>query len=52
MIQALIFDCDGTLVDSMFAHYSAWREALVSQGIKLDEQACSGVRTQNRQFDL
>ena len=38
MIQALIFDCDGTLVDSMFAHYSAWREALVSQDIELDEQ--------------
>ena len=38
MIQALIFDCDGTLVDSMLAHYSAWREALVSQDIELDEQ--------------
>ena len=38
MVQALIFDCDGTLVDSMFAHYSAWRQALVSQNIKLDEQ--------------
>ncbi|HBV64292.1 MAG TPA: HAD family hydrolase [Rhodopirellula sp.] len=38
MIQALIFDCDGTLVDSMFAHYSAWRGALVSQGVELDEQ--------------
>ena len=39
MIQALIFDCDGTLIDSMFAHYSAWREALSSQGIPLDEQS-------------
>ena len=37
MIQALIFDCDGTLVDSMFAHYSSWRDALSSQGIPLDE---------------
>jgi len=38
MIQALIFDCDGTLVDSMFAHYSSWRKALMTQGITLDEQ--------------
>ena len=38
MIQALIFDCDGTLVDSMFAHYSSWRKALMAQGITLDEQ--------------
>ena len=37
MIQALIFDCDGTLVDSMFAHYSSWRKALSSQEITLDE---------------
>lgn len=39
MIQALIFDCDGTLTDSMFAHYSAWREALSVQGILLDESS-------------
>lgn len=38
MIQALLFDCDGTLVDSMFAHYSAWQKALLSQDISLDEQ--------------
>lgn len=37
MIRALIFDCDGTLTDSMYAHFSAWREALLVQGISLDE---------------
>ncbi|MGI9474062.1 MAG: HAD family hydrolase [Rubripirellula sp.] len=37
MIQALIFDCDGTLTDSMFAHFSAWRDALSTQGVSLDE---------------
>ncbi len=26
--QAYIFDCDGTLVDSMPLHYIAWVEAL------------------------
>jgi HAD superfamily hydrolase (TIGR01509 family) len=39
MIQALIFDCDGTLIDSMFAHFTAWRDALLPQGMQLDEQS-------------
>ncbi|MFK8112023.1 MAG: HAD family hydrolase [Rubripirellula sp.] len=38
MIEALIFDCDGTLSDSMLAHFSAWRDALLTQGMTLDEQ--------------
>ena len=37
-IQALIFDCDGTLVDSMYAHYAAWRDVLTTYGMELDEQ--------------
>jgi beta-phosphoglucomutase family hydrolase len=28
MIKALIFDCDGTLVDSMPLHFQAWQKAL------------------------
>jgi HAD superfamily hydrolase (TIGR01509 family) len=39
MIQALIFDCDGTLIDSMYAHFAAWRDALSSQGMQLCEQS-------------
>lgn len=38
MIEALIFDCDGTLTDSMRAHYSAWKAALDLQGMHLPEQ--------------
>jgi HAD superfamily hydrolase (TIGR01509 family) len=38
LIEALIFDCDGTLTDSMFAHFSAWRDALLPQGMLLDAQ--------------
>jgi HAD superfamily hydrolase (TIGR01509 family) len=38
VIEALIFDCDGTLTDSMFAHFSAWRDALKPQGMLLDKQ--------------
>lgn len=30
--QGLIFDCDGTLVDSMPIHFRAWREALEAAG--------------------
>jgi HAD superfamily hydrolase (TIGR01509 family) len=30
--DAVIFDCDGTLVDSMPAHFEAWRDALAVFG--------------------
>lgn len=35
MIKAVIFDCDGTLVDSEFMHYSAWRQTLLNQNYDL-----------------
>ena len=33
---AYIFDCDGTLIDSMPAHFIAWREALRAGGARFD----------------
>ena len=36
-ILGLIFDCDGTLTDSMPLHYIAWREVLGRHGIAFDE---------------
>ena len=33
--QALIFDLDGTLIDSVYQHVLAWREALEKVGIEL-----------------
>jgi HAD superfamily hydrolase (TIGR01549 family) len=33
--QALLFDLDGTLVDSVYQHVLAWREALEAMGIEL-----------------
>jgi HAD superfamily hydrolase (TIGR01509 family) len=36
-VLALIFDCDGTLTDSMPLHYIAWREVLGRHGIAFDE---------------
>lgn len=35
--DAVIFDCDGTLADSMPAHYIAWVETLESFGVPLSE---------------
>lgn len=32
--EAIIFDCDGTLVHSMPQHFEAWREALSQHGAK------------------
>ncbi len=34
-IKAVIFDCDGTLVDSEHAHYLGWQYALQQQGADL-----------------
>lgn len=29
-VKAVLFDCDGTLVDSEYAHYLGWQHALVN----------------------
>lgn len=31
-----IFDCDGTLADSMPPHYRAWRQAFITHGARFD----------------
>ena len=36
--DALIFDCDGTLVDSMPLHYRAWVATLDSYGVPFSEE--------------
>jgi beta-phosphoglucomutase family hydrolase len=36
-IKALIFDCDGTLADTMPAHYLAWREVTRANGADFPE---------------
>ncbi len=40
-IKAVIFDCDGVLVDTEYLKYSAWKEALSQHGVtlSLDEYA-------------
>lgn len=35
--QALIFDCDGTLTDSMPIHYVAWKQTMAGYGISFPE---------------
>ncbi len=37
-IKGLIFDCDGTLVDSMPSHMKAWEHAITAQGGQWDFQ--------------
>lgn len=37
-VEGLIFDCDGTLVDTMPAHYLVWREVLAEHGIAFGEK--------------
>ena len=36
-IKGLIFDCDGTIADTMPAHYKAWVEALGEYGVEFPE---------------
>ena len=47
-IKGLIFDCDGTLVDSMRIHYSAWKEAMQAVNIEISQErfySLAGVPT-------
>jgi HAD superfamily hydrolase (TIGR01509 family) len=37
-IRGLIFDCDGTIVDTMPVHYRAWRRALAPHGLVFTEK--------------
>lgn len=36
MIQALLFDLDGTLIDNDGLHYQAWQEILFGYGVEID----------------
>lgn len=36
-VEALIFDCDGTLTDSMPVHYISWQATLARHGIEFSE---------------
>ena len=36
-VRGLIFDCDGTLVDSMPVHFAAWQETMERHGIEFPE---------------
>lgn len=36
--EAYLFDCDGTIIDSMPLHYIAWKNALAEWNCTFDEQ--------------
>ena len=37
-VEGLIFDCDGTLADTMPLHWEAWQKVTVRHGVKFDEE--------------
>jgi beta-phosphoglucomutase family hydrolase len=37
-MQAIIFDCDGTLADTMPTHYRTWKTVLAPHGIEFSEE--------------
>ena len=41
--EALLFDCDGTLADTMPAHYRAWLHVTAAHGIAFDEDRFYGL---------
>ena len=43
-IKGLIFDCDGTLVDSMPLHWNAWKKAIELKGGTWDEAFFSSTK--------
>jgi beta-phosphoglucomutase-like phosphatase (HAD superfamily) len=43
-IEGLIFDCDGTLVDSMPLHWDAWKKAVALLGGTWDEEFFSSTK--------
>lgn len=50
MIQGIVFDCDGTLADTMPAHWQAWRAVVSRHGIAFSEErfyALGGVPTRH-----
>jgi len=48
-IQALIFDCDGTLADSMPVHMKAWEKALVDFGAVYHEDFLDSLKGMNEE---
>ena len=38
LFKAYLFDCDGTIVDSMPLHYVAWRNVLAEWGCEFEEE--------------
>ncbi len=47
MIEALIFDMDGVLIDSMHLHAKAWKLAFEDVGISIDEREIFALEGEN-----
>jgi HAD superfamily hydrolase (TIGR01509 family) len=42
--KGIIFDCDGTLVDSMALHMQAWKHAFIKHNVKYNEPFLSSLK--------
>ena len=42
-MTALIFDLDGTLIDTVYAHVFAWQQALAEAGCRLTAGGSTGA---------
>jgi HAD superfamily hydrolase (TIGR01509 family) len=55
-MKTILFDHDGTLVDSEIVHYYVWRDVLVSYGVSLSEQdyklRYAGIPTAGNALDI
>jgi HAD superfamily hydrolase (TIGR01509 family) len=47
VIEALIFDMDGVLIDSMHLHAMAWKTAFMEEGISIDERDIFALEGEN-----
>jgi beta-phosphoglucomutase len=47
VIESLIFDMDGVLIDSMHLHAKAWKTAFMESGISIDEREIFAMEGEN-----
>ena len=38
MIDTILFDLDGTLIDSMQQHYDGWKKVLIKHGVRINKK--------------
>lgn len=52
LVKAIIFDCDGTLIDNGIGYFLDWQHALACQGYELNEEAFWNFMHRNKLVGL